>query len=210
MNSPLLEARDIAVRRGQRMLFSAVSLRLDGGQALELRGVNGSGKTSLLRVLAGLGMAAAGELYWRGAPVSADPVPMRADLIYVGHAAALKAELTAIENLAFLSSLHGLRLQRSHILQALKDMGLSGEVTRLPCRQLSAGQKRRVVLARLLLVPVALWLLDEPLAALDGATSRRFEQLMRDHLERGGMIVVATHGDIDLGSAPVLRLMVDR
>jgi heme exporter protein A len=182
----LLEVNDLAVTRGRRTLFSGASFALDPGTLLTILGVNGSGKTTLLRTVAGLSQPAAGTINWRGA---------RADLLYVGHAPALKDELTPEENLRFALELAGTPVANAAVRAALGNAGLAA-ARNLAAKRLSAGQKRRVHLARLLLSPQRLWLLDEPATALDTDGLSLLTSTLADHLARGGLAVIATHQDL--------------
>jgi heme exporter protein A len=207
----LFEARDLACQRGERLLFAGLDFRLAAGEALLLTGANGSGKSSLLRLAAGLLRPAAGAFFWQGQPVRRDGEAHRRRLVYLGHADALKAGLTVYENLRFWADLAGLARQTAeaaigHALDMLDLASLRG----LPARFLSAGQRRRLTLARLLLLPteiMPLWLLDEPTNALDAQSQSRLLGLLRGHLAAGGMIMLASHEALDV--LPGQRLAVD-
>jgi heme exporter protein A len=193
----MLEAQDLAARRGDAQLFSGVSLAVGPGKALFLRGANGSGKTTLLRILAGTTEAAQGRVLWRGEQVGPFHPALRASTIFVGHALALKDELTAEENLASLTLLQGAPAERAAVLEALTMWSLSRQRA-LPARVLSQGQRRRTSLARLRLVSRPLWLLDEPATALDDAGRVTLRDSLAAHLTQGGMAVIATHDDLPL------------
>jgi heme exporter protein A len=195
-----LQAERLACWRGERLVFSDLSFVLSPGEAMLLTGANGAGKSSLLRVLAGLIPAAEGRLLWDGADALADRVAHGARLRYLGHADALKPALTARENLAFHARLHG-----GEAGPALAALGLS-ELADLPARVLSSGQKRRLALARLALSPAPLWLLDEPTVGLDAASLERLAPLLAEHRSRGGMVVAATHVPLPLEGPRELRL----
>jgi heme exporter protein A len=171
--------------------------------AAQVTGANGSGKTSLLRIAAGLSHAAQGTLSWRGVPVAPLDPDLRAAVTYIGHAPALKDELTAEENLASLASLHAGSATSDAIGAALALWSLERQRA-LPARALSMGQRRRIGLARLALVPRPLWILDEPAAALDTAGVALLGDLLGVHLAQGGMAIIATHQDIAL-SRPSVR-----
>ncbi len=189
--------RDLACARGGRLVFSGLSFTLATGQLLAVTGRNGSGKSSLLRILAGLLRAESGRFALEGA--GAEPT-----LHYFGHADALKPALTLRETLDFWAALYGAADRDGNpSAEAAERVGL-GHVLDLPVRVLSAGQRRRAGLARLLLAPRLLWLLDEPDAALDHEGVGLLGALMREHLGAGGMIVAATHAD--LPAAPDLLL----
>lgn len=193
----MLESRKLVAQRGAATLFSGVDFKLGPGEALLVSGANGSGKTTLLRIAAGLTHAAGGTLAWRGSPVAPFDPGLREAVLYIGHAAALKDELTAEENLASLSSLHGGSAARDAVRRALAAWSLDRQRA-LPARALSLGQRRRVGLARLSLVARPLWILDEPAAALDAAGAALLCDLVGAHLAEGGMAIVATHQDMAL------------
>ena len=199
----MLESKQLAAQRGAATLFSGIDFRLAPGDALLVTGANGSGKTTLLRIAAGLSHAAQGTLSWRGVPVTPLDPELRAAVTYIGHAAALKDELTAEENLASQASLHGASADSAAIGRALGLWSLERQRA-LPARALSMGQRRRIGLARLALVPRPLWILDEPAAALDAAGVALLCELLGAHLAQGGMAIIATHQDIAL-SGPSVR-----
>lgn len=200
MEAALLEARELACWRGERLVFAGLSFTLAPGEALLLTGPNGAGKSSLLRVLAGLLPAAEGRLLWAGEDALADRVGHGTRLCYVGHQDAVKPALTAAENLAFFARRAG-----GEVARALAALDLS-PLADLPARVLSSGQRRRLALARLALAPRPLWLLDEPSVGLDAASVARLGPLFAAHLARGGMIVAATHLALPLDAARELRL----
>ena len=203
----MLEAHDLAARRGDAELFSGVSLSLGPGTALFVRGPNGSGKTTLLRILAGTTQAAAGRVLWCGEQVGPFHPALRADAVFIGHAPALKDELTAEENLASLATLHGAPSQRPAVLEALNAWSLSRQRA-LPARVLSQGQRRRVALARLWLLSRPLWLLDEPATALDDAGQVTLRDALAAHLVAGGIAVIATHQDLPVASGAHQSLLL--
>jgi heme exporter protein A len=202
-----LIAEDLTCRRGVRLVFAGVSFRLPAGGALMLTGANGSGKTSLLRLIATLIAPAAGRLAWGTMPIEADTAAHRARLHYVGHQDGVKPGLTPRETLAFWAALRGLALRPSAPLlaAALTAFALEG-VADWPCRWLSAGQRRRLALARLVAAPASLWLLDEPTSALDCDNQMRLERAIAAHRASGGRVVVASHTPIDIDAAAVLVL----
>ena len=206
-HSTELIAENLACRRGERLIFTELSLRLPAGGAIVLTGANGSGKTSLLRILATLLPRAAGQLLWGTAPIDADIAGYRARLHYVGHQDAVKQGLTPRETLAFWAALRGLHPRR---VPPTTDAALAAfaltEVADWPCRWLSAGQRRRLALARLLAVPVPIWLLDEPTSMLDHDNQRRLENAIADHRAKGGRVAVASHVPIDIGDATTVTL----
>jgi len=188
----MLEAHDLAARRGLVRLFAGLSFRVASGQALIVTGANGTGKTTLLRMLAGLSSPESGEIKWNGRKVAPFDPALRASATFAGHLPALKDELTAEENLATLAALAGDVVSRDAIRQALDGVGLTHRRT-LPARVLSQGQRRRIGLARLMLVPRPLLILDEPVTALDSAGMSLLGNVIADHLEKGGVAVAATH-----------------
>ncbi len=193
-DSITLEARDLACIRGERPIFRRVSFTLEPGGALVLSGPNGSGKSSLLRILAGYLRPAYGMLAWRGENIRDTPDAHRARIHYVGHLEAVKPTLTVAEHLAFWAKVRGFSQATEGILAALHLEDLAD----VPGRFLSAGQKRRLSLTRLLASPAELWLLDEPSITLDVESARRLETMLAWHREQGGMTVVATHTEIAL------------
>jgi heme exporter protein A len=197
--APDLIAEDLACRRGERLVFAGLSFRLPPGGALVLTGANGSGKTSLLRLLAGLIAPAAGRLAWGGVAISGDVAEHRTRLHYVGHQDGVKPGLTPRETLVFWAALRGRELRREALMldAALAAFALE-PVADWPCRWLSAGQQRRLALARLLLMPAPLWLLDEPIAALDHDNQRRLERAIAEHRAASGRVVLATHIPIEM------------
>jgi heme exporter protein A len=193
----LLEARELSARRGELTLFANLNFALAPGRALLVTGRNGSGKTTLLRIAAGLSHVAEGTLLWRGIRVDPFAPALRADALYIGHASALKEDLSAEENLASLAALHGFDSDARAVRQALAMWSIGGQRT-IASRVLSQGQRRRVGLARLSLERRALWILDEPTTALDAAGSALLRDVLHDHLASDGVALIATHQDIGL------------
>ncbi|MGH7064155.1 MAG: heme ABC exporter ATP-binding protein CcmA [Stellaceae bacterium] len=196
---PALVAEGLACRRGARLVFAGLSFRLPAGAALVLTGANGSGKTSLLRLAASLIAPAAGRLAWGAAPVADDLAAHRARLHYIGHQDGLKPALTPRETLGFWAALRGLppRHSAAAVEAALDAFGLEA-VGDWPCRWLSAGQRRRLALSRLVLAPAPLWLLDEPSLALDDDNRVRLEDELAAHRAAGGRVLLATHTPLAL------------
>lgn len=200
---PLFEGRNLTCLRSARVVFAGLRFGVDAGGALVLVGPNGSGKSSLLRLMAGLSKPLSGGFHWEGAPVADDSDAHRARLRYVGHLDAVKPALTAEENLATWAALDGRGDARARALAALERFAL-GHLAAVPGRYLSAGQKRRLNLARLALADAPLWLLDEPSTALDRASVARLAGEIRAHRARGGIVVLSTHTDLDLENPQVL------
>ena len=207
-SSPALDSsaqftgRSLACRRGERLIFRGLDFALPPGGALVLIGPNGSGKSSLLRLMAGLTPPETGTLAWGGADIREDPGAHRARLHFIGHSDALKPVLTARETLAFWTAIRGIAAESAG---ALAQFGLA-QAADLPCRYLSAGQKRRLALARLIAAPVALWLLDEPLTSLDSEAAEQLMAAIAAHRQGGGRIVLTTHAPIGLDGAVRLSL----
>jgi heme exporter protein A len=200
-----LTCQQLTCRRGRSTLFAGVSFSLHAGEALWVQGRNGSGKTTLLRSLCGLALPDRGAVHWQGKPVLATRAHYHSQLLHIGHADGLKPDLLAWENLA-LGGLPGERCSREEALRALDEIGLTLEAQRA-VRLLSQGQRKRVALARLLLSPSRpLWILDEPLAALDQDSSAQVSQLLQAHCARGGMLVLTTHQDPALPRARQMQL----
>ncbi len=196
----MLQAAGLAAFRGERLVFRDLDFAVEAGGALLLTGPNGSGKSTLLRLLAGLLRPAAGTLTWDGADALAD-LPMHARRVaYVGHQDAVKPGLTAAENLRFAARLSG-----GIVRDALAAVGLQ-ELGDLPARMLSAGQRRRLALARLALSRAPLWLLDEPTLGLDAASVERFGAMLEAHRAGGGMVIAATHLPLPVREAAELAL----
>ncbi|MCP5142942.1 MAG: cytochrome c biogenesis heme-transporting ATPase CcmA [Chromatiales bacterium] len=199
-----LEVRDLAVERGDRLLFSGLDFALDDGEVLQIEGHNGSGKTTLLRVLCGLGVPSEGEVLWNGRPINRVRGDYFVDLNYVGHAHGVKGELTALENLGVDRA-----LGRAHPNMdgetALDELAM-GNYEDAFGRTLSAGQRRRVALARLFAKQARLWVLDEPFTALDRKTRADLEALIHRHVSGGGMVIVTTHHEMALHECVVKNL----
>jgi heme exporter protein A len=200
----VLEARAINAWRGDRHILRDVSFVLRAGEFLKVTGPNGVGKTTLLRVVCGLLPAENGEIDWCGRPVRGVADEFHAQLGYLGHPNSLKADLTARENLRFLAGLRQ-ELTAKDIDAALERCGILSRGD-LPARSLSAGQKRRLALARLLLAEASLWVLDEPVTNLDTAGIALVEELIQDHVSHGGLALAAAHQRL-LDESPNLRRM---
>ncbi len=201
-DSLTLRGDDLVCQRGGREVFSGLNFATSSGQALAVTGRNGAGKSSLLRMIAGLLRIEAGTLALSGGDAERS---IGEQAHYLGHQDALKPSLSVIENLEFWSSWLGDELQRRRCRAALKAVGLD-TLAALPAAYLSAGQKRRLSLARLVAIPRPIWLLDEPSSALDASAQAMLLSLMREHLRTGGMIIAATHSDIGIDNIRELRI----
>ncbi len=185
-----LEVDGISCRRQDRLLFENLSFSLSPGEILEVRGPNGSGKTSLLRMLCGLRHPDEGQILWQGQSIDEEPTVFARHLCYLGHRTGLNADLTPLENLRLEAAIYG--LDSELIPAVLERMGLS-QALGLHCDALSAGQRQRVALARLVLREAQLWVLDEPYASLDKTAQNQVQAMMARHCEGGGAIVFTTH-----------------
>ena len=199
MTTSVLIGRQLRCIRGNQTLFQSLNLQLDAGQWLYLQGETGAGKTSLLRILAGLTLPAEGEVLWQNTPLGKQRATYHQDLLYIGHHAGLKEDLTLTENLRAQLAIDGVKVTNTAIREALTRMGL-GKRQHLPARVLSAGQKRRGLLARALLRPAKLWILDEPFNALDVQAIAHVQDLLKSHLANGGLLVLTSHQTPDLGN----------
>jgi heme exporter protein A len=196
----VLEVSELHLWRGDRHLLRGLNLSLAPGEAMQLLWPNGTGKTSLLRTIAGFLHPESGHVRWQGRPIEQDRDAFHRDLAYQGHGTALKTDLSAAENLRFAC---GLRHEATNeqINDALISVGLQGLRPDLPVRSLSAGQQRRVSLARVMLWKAKLWLLDEPASNLDASGQQILRDLLERHLGDGGMALLAAHQAVPLDSA---------
>jgi heme exporter protein A len=201
----MLRGIDLACVRGERPLFSGIDLAVDGGDWLHVRGANGVGKTSLLRLLTGLAQPSKGQIRWHDQPIAACAAAYRNALLYLGHLGALKDDLTALENIELAGALDGSPPARTEVASALHRFGLQGR-EELPVRFLSAGQKRRVLLARLVTRKARLWVLDEPFTALDAKAVTMLSGVIAEHLAGGGMAVITSHQPITVAGGKALDL----
>lgn len=199
---PQLQVEGLTCRRGQRLLFKNMSFTVNAGDVLEISGHNGSGKTTLLRLLCGLLVPEKGTLLWRGQPLNKIRPLYHSELAYVGHTDAIKGDLTARENLIVAGALNGGGINPE---QALERVDLSA-IRELPGRFLSAGQRRRLALARLLVNRARLWLLDEPFTALDKVAIRTIATLLEEHAAAGGMAIFTSHHAINIAHARTLEI----
>jgi heme exporter protein A len=203
----MLEVTNLDCIRGERKLFGDINLSLKPGTFLQVQGANGSGKTSLLRILCGLLTPARGEVRWQGANIRSLGEDFFTAVTYIGHRSAVKDELTALENHRINNGLAGVELTNERALGQLSEMGLSGS-EHLPARLLSEGQRRRLALSRLLSSSTRLWLLDEVLTSLDRAAVTLITSVIEAHLKSGGMAVVATHQELNLAAGSFERLQL--
>lgn len=205
----MFEARHLECTRGERTLFRDLSFSLGRGELLRVAGANGSGKTSLLRIMCGLLAPSAGELRWQGRPIRSEREEYSRNLVFIGHLNGLKDDLTALENLRFAAALGGMPADRQHTLAGLDRFGVA-HCAELPAKVLSQGQRRRVALSRLALSPaVPLWILDEPFSALDVGAVAELERLLAAHIASGGMVVLTTHQEVQVVTRAVLRVDLD-
>jgi heme exporter protein A len=195
----MFQAIELECVKGYDRLFTGISFTLQAGEVLQIQGTNGSGKTSLLRILTGLSQAETGEILWNGTNIDIDRASYLENLIYIGHSNGLKAELSAIENLQLSRQYLGYSNDKP-TQQALKEVGLTG-YEHILAHQLSAGQNRRVTLARLSLNVAPLWILDEPITAIDADGVSAFEKTIETHALNGGMVILTTHQTLNFGKA---------
>jgi heme exporter protein A len=201
----MLEVIKLTCVRGTRRLFRDLNFSASEGEMVELRGPNGSGKTSLLRILCGLASPAAGEVRWNGKNIRRLGEDYFASVAYLGHQNGVKDELTARENLKISSAVAGTTLSDSEAIEILTRVGLSQQQN-LPARVLSAGQRRRLGMTRLLTSPAKLWILDEVLTSLDDVAMNLSREFITEHLNKDGIAIVATHQDLNLSVPKIQQL----
>jgi heme exporter protein A len=194
-----LDVDKVHVWRGERHVLQGVSLKVRPGELLHISGPNGTGKTTLLRVVSGLLRPEQGTVTWRGHSIATARTQYQADMAYASHEAALKGDLTALENLHFSVGLKR-RVARAELLSALDRTGVAN-CADLPSRVLSAGQRRRVAMARVLAMQASVWLLDEPYSNLDSAGTELLSELLDRHVQGGGLALVVAHQSLELRSA---------
>lgn len=205
----LLEVKNLQCVRGDNELFSGLSFSLKSKQMMRVEGQNGTGKTTLLRALCGLYEPDHGEVFWSDISIRKQGEAYLKELFFLGHNNAIKADLSALENLQINMALAGNNFSEDVLLKALDDIGLFGSEYK-PTAHLSQGQKRRVALASLLLTKAKLWILDEPFVALDGFAVKLLQDVIAKHVENGGMVILTTHQEVPLTSGEIIRINLDQ
>ncbi len=208
VNNHTLSATNLAVVRGERILFDKLNFTLKNGSVIYLQGANGSGKTTLLRTLCGLSQPYAGSIDWNGESIASLAEEYSKHLLYIGHLPGIKEDLTALENLQFSLAMLGTEVTNSKATEVLTMLGLAKGLN-LQTRMLSQGQKRRVVLARLWLQNLPLWILDEPFTALDAAATNLLKQKIESFANAGGMVMMTSHQDFSLNVPDFSQLKLD-
>ncbi|MBU3612107.1 cytochrome c biogenesis heme-transporting ATPase CcmA [Polynucleobacter sp. MG-27-Goln-C1] len=204
-SASVLEARALTCIRGERELFSGLDLQVLAGQCLHIRGENGVGKTSLLRLLTGLTSPESGEILWNGHSIKKEASEYHGKLLFLGHRDALKEDLSAIENLRLYAAIDGITLSEQDAFASLWRFGLKGRED-LPVNCLSAGQKKRVLMARMLTRGAQVWILDEPFNALDTHAMQVLQDLITEHLKSNGLVVLTSHQPVAIPGLRVLDL----
>lgn len=204
LTPPHLELRELCCTRDERCLFSGLNARWESGDLVQLLGPNGSGKTSLMRLLAGVSRDYDGEILWCGRPVQQQSWEFASELLYLGHQPGIKKALTPLENLRWYASLSA-PSSDAQLIDALAQLGMAA-YRETPCAQLSAGQLRRVALARLYISRASLWILDEPFTAIDKLGVARLESRLQARVNQGGLVLITSHQDLSLSGVKTLRL----
>jgi heme exporter protein A len=201
----MLESLNLSCVRGTRLLFKGLNFSATPGELIELRGENGSGKTSLLRILSGLATPAEGEVRWQGKNIRSLGEDYAGAVAYLAHQNGVKDELTSVENLRIANGVAGNALSKSEAQAAIDRVGLSRQQN-LPVRALSAGQRRRLALARMLTSKATVWILDEVLTSLDDSAIKLSREFIGDHLKNGGIAIIATHQELNLSADRIQRI----
>jgi heme exporter protein A len=196
-SQPLLEIKSLECIRDDRQLFDGLSFTVSSSEVLQIEGPNGSGKTSLLRIICGLRMPEAGEVLWHGEPIAGNREDYYASMVYIGHLPCIKADLTVVENVRALLDTRSLSVSGAVLEQSLAKVGLAGYED-VPGKALSSGQRRRILLAFVALSGASLWILDEPLTALDVDGVQLMESMILEHREAGGSVIFTTHHGMQL------------
>ncbi len=213
MNQALLQLHNLSCERDERLLFHRLNATIDAGDIVQIEGPNGSGKTTLLRVLTSISNDYQGDILWQGQPLSRVKLDYLSQLLHIGHLPGVKKALTPRENLTWYAGMNNTHPSRSNnnerIEQALSEVGLFGyEDT--PCFQLSAGQARRVALARLFFTPARVWILDEPFTAIDHSGIENLQRVMTEHVAGGGCVILTTHQEMNLANVKRINLLDNR
>ena len=206
LSQVLLQAKEVSCERDHRLLFERVSFSLAAGQVLQIAGANGSGKTTLLRFIGGISKAYSGNILWQGRNISEVAAEYRSQFLYLGHAPGVSLNLSALENLRWYFSLNQ-HVDHKPLLYALHQVGLAGYED-VPAYRMSAGQQRRIALARLIVSQAPLWILDEPFTAIDRAGVAELEQLLARHAHGGGAVILTTHHELNLDT-PFARVELE-
>ncbi|GJL83159.1 MAG: cytochrome c biogenesis ATP-binding export protein CcmA [marine bacterium B5-7] len=199
-----LEGIALSCVRGENLLFDSLDFSVQAGEICQVFGANGAGKTSLLRILCGLALPESGQVLWNGVDIDEQREVFTSSLGYVGHQNGIKGELNPLENLAAIRALTATR-DDMDAESALENVGLYGYED-IPCRYLSAGQKRRVALSRLLLTAAQCWILDEPVTALDAQGVADFQKVLENHAKCGGLVLITSHQALTFGSIETRRI----
>lgn len=206
-SDPKLEVCDLACERGEQRLFEGLNFTLSSGELMRVQGENGKGKTTLLRTLCGFVQPAEGIVRWQGRDIQTWDDQFHSQMCYLGHANAIKDELSALENLRIGAGLAGIDVSESRAIEVLRQMGLRRK-EHLPVRVLSQGQRRRVTLSRLLVGEAKLWILDEPLTALDVGAVALMQELIAEHLSNHGMAIFTTHQPLQVSGVEMRHLVL--